>query len=65
MCRTPTGEEGTCRHVIYCRMPELKDDIWRMLSQLCVIEKRLNKQNVVQKDYWKIFQLFFVCVAVQ
>ncbi|KAL9903608.1 venom protease [Glossina fuscipes] len=39
VCRTPTGEEGTCRHVIYCRMPELKDDIWRMLSQLCVIEK--------------------------
>ncbi|KNC24537.1 hypothetical protein FF38_08332 [Lucilia cuprina] len=37
-CRTPGGEEGTCRHVIYCRIPELKDDIWRLVSHLCVIK---------------------------
>ncbi|XP_075161626.1 venom protease [Haematobia irritans] len=37
-CRTPGGEEGTCRHIVYCRMPELKDDIWRLVSHLCIIQ---------------------------
>ncbi|XP_061398811.1 venom protease-like [Musca vetustissima] len=37
-CRTPSGEEGTCRHIVYCRMPELKDDVWRLVSHLCVIQ---------------------------
>ncbi|KAM7355281.1 venom protease-like isoform 1-T2 [Cochliomyia hominivorax] len=37
-CRTPSGQEGICRHIIYCRIPELKNDIWRLVSQLCVIK---------------------------
>ncbi|ALC44773.1 CG9372, partial [Drosophila busckii] len=38
-CRTSLGDAGRCRHIIYCRMPELKDDVWRLVSQLCIIEK--------------------------
>ncbi|KAH8286583.1 hypothetical protein KR054_012057 [Drosophila jambulina] len=38
-CSTPLGESGRCRHIIYCRMPELKNDVWRLVSQLCIIEK--------------------------
>ncbi|KAM8708114.1 hypothetical protein ACLKA7_015134 [Drosophila subpalustris] len=38
-CRTSLGDVGRCRHIIYCRMPELKNDVWRLVSQLCVIEK--------------------------
>ncbi|XP_062136285.1 venom protease [Drosophila sulfurigaster albostrigata] len=38
-CRTPLGDVGRCRHIIYCRMPELKNDVWRLVSQLCIIEK--------------------------
>ncbi|XP_068148634.1 venom protease [Drosophila tropicalis] len=38
-CRTSLGVSGRCRHIIYCRMPELKDDVWRLVSQLCIIEK--------------------------
>lgn len=37
-CRTTFGEAGHCRHIIYCRLPDLKDDIWRLVSQLCIIE---------------------------
>ncbi|XP_030371238.1 venom protease [Scaptodrosophila lebanonensis] len=38
-CRTSLGDTGRCRHIIYCRMPELKNDVWRLVSQLCIIEK--------------------------
>ncbi|XP_011176673.1 proclotting enzyme isoform X2 [Zeugodacus cucurbitae] len=38
-CRTALGEVGRCRHPLYCRIPELKDDVWRLISQLCVIEQ--------------------------
>ncbi|XP_055908011.1 venom protease [Eupeodes corollae] len=38
-CMTPTGHPGHCTHIMYCRMPELKNDVWRIVDQLCVIEK--------------------------
>uniref|UniRef100_A0A0K8V5H2 Uncharacterized protein n=1 Tax=Bactrocera latifrons TaxID=174628 RepID=A0A0K8V5H2_BACLA len=45
-CRTALGEVGRCRHPLYCRIPELKDDVWRLISQLCIIQGRLVLQNV-------------------
>ncbi|XP_058453713.1 proclotting enzyme-like [Malaya genurostris] len=37
-CTTPSGAKGHCKRYQDCRLPESKENIWKVLGQLCVIE---------------------------
>ncbi|KAJ6633373.1 Proclotting enzyme [Pseudolycoriella hygida] len=37
-CLTPAGSKGHCKHVQHCSLSEFKQNFWRFLSYLCIIE---------------------------
>ncbi|XP_055542185.1 proclotting enzyme-like [Wyeomyia smithii] len=40
-CTTPSGTPGHCKRYEHCKFPDPKDNIWKILGQLCVLENIL------------------------
>ncbi|XP_053692969.1 proclotting enzyme-like [Sabethes cyaneus] len=37
-CTTPSGAQGRCKRYQHCKLSDSKDNIWKILGQLCIIE---------------------------
>ncbi|CAG9804644.1 unnamed protein product [Chironomus riparius] len=38
-CTTPSGKKGHCKHIMQCKTSDIKNNVWKFLDYLCIIER--------------------------